>query len=163
MSIGIFPTRRGFFLYRALPLLLAVFLAMAAAQPALAASAKDYESLRLLTEAFNEISQKYVYKKGEEAIIYGSLRGLMNSLDPDSSFLTPQEYKRVLSGHKAPAAEAGLDLIYKDNLLTVISVMDNGPAWRAGLRPGDHILKIDGHLVRNLTTQEFPSRWRSAS
>ncbi|MDD2904512.1 MAG: S41 family peptidase [Syntrophales bacterium] len=159
-SIGIFPTRRGFFLYRALPFLLVLFLAVSGAQPVLAASAQDYESLRLITEAFNEISQKFVWKKSEEEIVYGSLRGLMNSLDPDSSFLTPQEYKKVLSGQKAPAAEAGLDLIYKDNLLTVVSVMDNGPAWRAGLRPGDHILKVDGHLVRNLTTQEATRRFQ---
>lgn len=159
-SIGASPTRRGFFLYRALPFLLVLFLAVSGAQPAMAASAQDYEALRLITEAFNEISQKFVWKKSEEEIVYGSLRGLMNSLDPDSSFLTPKEYKQLLSGQKAPAAEAGLDLIYKDNLLTVVSVMENGPAWRAGLRPGDHILKVDGHLVRNLTTQEATRRFQ---
>ncbi|MFZ5451804.1 MAG: S41 family peptidase [Thermodesulfobacteriota bacterium] len=159
-SIGQSLNSRGFFRYRALPLLLVFILGVSGAQPVMAASAQDYEALRLITEAFNEISQKFVWKKSEEEIVYGSLRGLMNSLDPDSSFLTPKEYQQLLSGQKAPPAEAGLDLIYKDNLLTVISVMDDGPAWRAGLRPGDHILKIDGHLVRNLTTQEAIRRFQ---
>ena len=104
-----------------------------------------------------------VWKKGEEEIIYGSLRGLMNSLDPDSSFLTPQEYQQVLSGQKGPVAEAGVELIYKDNLLTVVSALDGGPAWRAGLRPGDHILKINGQLVRNLTTQEATRRFQGTA
>ncbi|MBI4796262.1 MAG: S41 family peptidase [Deltaproteobacteria bacterium] len=150
------------FLYRILPFFLALFLAFSGTQPTAAAStsAQNYEALRLIMEAFHEISQKFVHKKSEEEIVYGSLRGLMNSLDPDSSFLTPKEYQQVLSGQKGPVAEAGVDLIYKDNLLTAVSVMEYGPAWRAGLRPGDHILKINGQLVRNLTTQEATSRFR---
>ncbi len=151
---------RGWFLYRVFPVLLAVFLAVSWSHPAAAASAQSYEALRLVTEALHEISQKFVWKKSEEEILHGSLRGLMNSLDPDSSFLTPQEYQQVLSGQKGIAAEAGLDLIYKDNLLTVVAAMDDGTAWRAGLRPGDHIIKINGQLVRNLTTQEATRRFQ---
>lgn len=153
-------TRRGGFLHRLLPCLLVFCLALSGGPAAQAAAPENYEALRLITEAFNEISQKFVWKKSEEEIVYGSLRGLMNSLDPDSSFLTPEEYKQVLSGQQAPPAEAGVDLIYKDNLLTVVSVMDDGPGWKAGLRPGDHILKINGHLVRNLTTQEATRRFQ---
>lgn len=153
-------TSPGWFTCRILSLFLALFLAASWTGPAAAASAQDYEYLRLLTEAFHEISQKYVWKKGEEEMIYGSLRGLMNSLDPDSSFLTPQEYQQVLSGQKELSAEAGVDLVYKDTLLTVVAVMEGGPAWRAGLRPGDHILKINGQLVRNLTTQEANRRFQ---
>lgn len=153
-------TSPGWLSCRILSLFLALFLAASWTGPAAAASAQDYEYLRLLTEAFNEISQKYVWKKGEEEMIYGSLRGLMNSLDPDSSFLTPQEYQQVLSGQKGLGAEAGVDLVYKDTLLTVVAVTEDGPAWRAGLRPGDHILKINGQLVRNLTTQEANRRFQ---
>lgn len=157
---GTSQTSRGWFSYQVFSIFLALFLVTSWTGPVAAASAQDYESLRLITEALNEISQKYVWKKGEEEIIYGSLRGLMNSLDPDSSFLTPKEYQQILSGQKEPLAEAGVDLVYKDTLLTVVAAMEGGPAWRAGLRPGDHILKIDGHLVRNLTTQEANRRFQ---
>lgn len=128
--------------------------------PVWAKSAPNYDSLRLYTEALFEITQKYVWPKNEEDLIYGSLRGMMNSLDPDSSFLTAKEYQSYLQGEKAAGAEAGLVLIVKDNLLTVASVIDNSPAFRAGLKPGDHILKIDGHQVRNLTTQEASRRFQ---
>jgi carboxyl-terminal processing protease len=144
--------------------LLILLLLVLTAHPGLSdpAATSGYDSLRLYTEALFEISQKYVHPKSEEEVIYGSLRGMMNSLDPDSSFLTPKEYQNYLIGQQGQPAEAGLDLIVKDNLLTITSVLDGGPGAAAGLKPGDHIIKIDGHLVRNLTTQEASRRFRGA-
>jgi carboxyl-terminal processing protease len=130
--------------------------------PAWAASDSKYDSLRLYTEALFEVSQKYVWPKQEEDLIYGSLRGMMNSLDPDSSFLTAKEYQEYLHGMKDGPAEAGVVLIVKKNLLTVASVIDGSPAFRAGLEPGDHIIKLNGHMVRNLTTQEATRRFQGA-
>jgi carboxyl-terminal processing protease len=124
--------------------------------------ASNYDSLRLYTEALFEVSQKYVWPKNEEDLIYGSLRGMMNSLDPDSSFLSAKEYQNYLKGTPTPVAEAGLELIVKDGLLNATSVIDGGPAARAGLKPGDHIFKIDGKMVRNLTTQEAAHRFQGA-
>jgi carboxyl-terminal processing protease len=114
----------------------------------------DYESLRLLTEVLNEISQKAVTQKNEREIFQGALRGMMNSLDPDSSYLSAEELARLQKGSQRPVAEAGMELVFKDHLLTAVSVLDGGPAARAGLKAGDHILKIDGQLIRNITTQE---------
>ena len=124
--------------------------------------ASKYDSLRLYTEALFEVSQKYVWPKNEEDLIYGSLRGMMNSLDPDSSFLTAKEYQDYLQGQQRAAAEAGVELIVKDSLLTAVSVIDGGPAARAGMKPGDHIIKINGQMVRNLTTQEAARRFQGA-
>ena len=141
---------------------LVLVLAAGLTRPGQSAQTQSYDSLRLFTEALFEISHKYVHPKTEEEMIYGSLRGMMNSLDPDSSFLTPQEYQDYQNGQQTPVAEAGLDLIIKDNLLTVVSAIDGGPAAKAGMLPGDHIIKIDGYLVRNLTTQEAASKARPA-
>ncbi len=121
-----------------------------------------YDSLRLYSEALFEITQKYVDAEPDKQIIYGSIRGMMNSLDPDSAFLTPEEYKNYSLGRKQPPAEAGVDVIFKDNLLTLTAVIDGGPGAAAGLQPGDHILKIDGQTLRNLTTQEASARLQGA-
>ncbi len=121
-----------------------------------------YDSLRLFTEALYEISQKYVYPKGDDELLNGSLRGIMNSLDPDSSFLTAKEYQQLTQRQNQKSAEAGVELIIKDNLLTLVSVLDGGPAAKAGLKPGDHVIKIDGQLIRNLTTQEAIQKFRGA-
>ena len=154
---------QGWWARRTLLLVLFLVLAVLAGRPLLSAEApSSYDSLRLFTEALFEISQKYVYPKSEEDMIYGSLRGMMNSLDPDSSFLTPQEYQSYIGGKDEPTAEAGVEVIIKDNLATLTSVIDGGPAAAAGLKPGDHVLKINGQMVRNLTTQEMARRFRGA-
>ena len=115
----------GFRAYRRMGLVV-LFLGLTAyfLLPVWAAPTSNYDSLRLYTEALFEITQKYVWPKNEEELIYGSLRGMMNSLDPDSSFLTAKEYQAYLQGDKATPAEAGVVLIVKDNLLTVASVID---------------------------------------
>jgi carboxyl-terminal processing protease len=119
-----------------------------------AESTSDYEALRLYSEALDEISQKAVTQVNGRELFEGSLRGIMNSLDPDSSYLNAQEFIRYQKGDQKPEAEAGMELVFKDNLLTAVSVLDDGPGDRAGLKAGDHILKIDGQLIRNITTQE---------
>ncbi len=138
-------------------------LALAAAVSLRAAPPDNYEALRLATEAFYEIGQKYVQPKEEGELVQGALRGMMNALDPDSSYLTAAEFQEFQRGKLGPAAEAGMELVFKDNLLTVVSVLDNSPAARAGLKPGDHILKINGQLVRNLTTQEGVRRFQGSA
>lgn len=128
-----------------------------------AAPAENYEALRLASEAFFEINHKYVSPKSDAEMLEGALRGMMNSLDPDSSYLTPAEYQEFQKGTLGPAAEAGMDLVFKEHLLTVVSVLDGGPAFRAGLRPGDHIIKINGQLIRNITTQEGVRRFQGGA
>jgi carboxyl-terminal processing protease len=113
----------------------------------------DYEALRLLSEALNEISTKAVFQKSDQELFQGTLRGLMSSLDPDCSYLSPEDYAKYQKGHE-PAGEAGMVLVFRDHLLTAVSVLDGGPADRAGLKAGDHITKINGELIRNITTQE---------
>ena len=130
--------------------------------PAWAAPTSNYDSLRLYTEALFEVSQKYVWPKNEDELIYGSLRGMMNSLDSDSSFLSAKEYQDYLHGQKGATAEAGLELIVKNNLVIVASVIDDGPGARAGLKADDYISKIEGQPVRNLTTQEAARRFQGA-
>ena len=146
---------------RALLILLLLVLAF---RPGLAADSatSPYDSLRLFSEALFEIAQKYVYEKPNKEIIYGSIRGMMNSLDPDSAFLTPEEYQSYSRGRNEATAEAGVDCIIKDNLLTLTAVVDGGPGAAAGLEPGDHVLKINDQTLRNLTTQEAASRLRGA-
>jgi carboxyl-terminal processing protease len=155
--------RRGGFRRVVLLMLALAGLAAALAPTLRAAPADSYEALRLATEAFYEINQKYVSPKSDLEMIEGALRGMMNSLDPDSSYLTPAEYQEFQKGTLGPAAEAGMELVFKEHLLTVVSVLDGGPAYQGGLRPGDHIIKINNQLIRNITTQEGVRRFQGST
>jgi carboxyl-terminal processing protease len=95
-----------------------------------------------------------VFQKNDVELYHGALRGMMSSLDPDSSYLSAEEFANYQKGQQGPGAEAGMELVFKEHLLTAVSVLDGGPADRAGLKAGDHITKIDGQLIRNTTTQE---------
>lgn len=122
--------------------------------PAAATSSEAYAQLRLLVEALYEIDQKYVTEKQDRDLIYGAIRGMVSSLDANSSFLSPSEYQEIQAGVKQPEASAGMELSIKDNILTVVSPIEGGPAWRTGIKAGDHILKINNQTTRNLTPLE---------
>jgi len=122
--------------------------------PAAAASSQVYAQLRLLVEALYEIDNKYVTEIKDRELIYGAIRGMVASLDPNSSFLSPAEYQENQHEAKAPEAEAGLALSVKDNILTVIAPVEGGPAWRSGISADDHILKINNQSTRNITAME---------
>lgn len=123
-----------------------------------ATSPQNYAPLRLLMEALHEVDQKYVGAEKNNDQIYGAIRGMVLSLDSSSSFLTPAEYLQVLAGKNESEGEVGLELTLKDNILTVIAPLEGGPAWRAGMLPNDHILKINEKTVRNLTPMEAAKR-----
>jgi carboxyl-terminal processing protease len=147
---------------RLLAAALGLILAISLARPLVAATASTqaYAQLRLLVEALYEIDSKYVTEKKDRDLIYGAIRGMVAALDPNSSFLTPTEYQESLSGTNLPEADAGLELSVKDNLLTVIAPVEGGPAWRAGLKAEDHILKINNQSTRNLTALEATKKFQ---
>lgn len=125
-----------------------------------AVSSQAYAQLRLLVEALYEIDSKYVTEKKERELIYGAIRGMVASLDPNSSFLSPAEFQESQGGTGVAEADAGLELSVKDNLLTVIAPTEGGPAYRAGIRADDHILKINNQSTRNLTALEAAKKFQ---
>ncbi|OPX18893.1 MAG: hypothetical protein BZ151_12185 [Desulfobacca sp. 4484_104] len=122
--------------------------------PAQAASSQTYAQLRLLMEALYEVENKYVGDEQDTSLIYGAIRGMVMSLDPTASFLTPSAYQEMLAGNQAPIGEMGVELTFKNKVLTVVAPLEGGPAWQAGIKAGDHILKINDEMVRNMTALE---------
>lgn len=127
-----------------------------------AAAPQNYAPLRLLMEALHEVDQKYVGSEKNNDLIYGAIRGMVMSLDSNSSFLTPAEYQEILAGKTDPQGEAGLELTLKDNILTVIAALEGGPGWRAGVQANDHILKINDKTARNMTPMEATKKLQGA-
>ncbi|MDP1629387.1 MAG: PDZ domain-containing protein, partial [bacterium] len=108
-------------------------------------------------QAWGLIRSKYVdrAKLENQEMVYGAISGLVRSLgDPHSAFLKPQQAKIFSEDVQGAFSGIGIEIGQRKGVLTVIAPLENTPAKRAGLLPGDKILKIDGTDTVNLTTEE---------
>ncbi|MFC1514402.1 S41 family peptidase [Candidatus Omnitrophota bacterium] len=112
---------------------------------------ETYRELELFADALAFVQTQYVDSETAEDLIYGALSGLLAALDPYSQFLDPEDYKELLVETKGTFGGLGVEITIKDGLLTVVSPLEDTPAWRAGLKPGDRIVKIEGELTRGIT------------
>ena len=136
------------------------------AAPAGGAAEKDgdvYRSLDILCDVITIIQRDYIEKLGTERLMQDALRGMLASLDSYSTYL-PAPAPRATPG--PPAGEPGtygLEVAYKNRLLTVVSTVENGPAWKAGLKSGDLIIKIGEEPVDDRPLAELLQLFRGAA
>jgi len=110
-----------------------------------------YRELEIFAEGLAVIEGKYVEEKTAEDLVYGAMRGLALSLDAYSQFLTPDDYKNLLVETEGKFGGLGIEITIRNGLLTIISPIEDTPAWRAGIEAGDIIIKIDGELTKEIT------------
>jgi carboxyl-terminal processing protease len=115
---------------------------------------KTFSKIKVFSEALNEIQKKYVEEKDSKELIYGAIRGMMNTLDPHSSFLSPEEFKDLEIETSGIFSGIGIEITLKDGFLTVVSPIEGTPADKAGLSPGDKILQIDEKNTKNMTLND---------
>jgi carboxyl-terminal processing protease len=115
---------------------------------------KTFQKIKVFSEALNEIQKKYVEEKDSKELIYGAIRGMMNTLDPHSTFLSPEEFKELEIETSGIFSGIGIEITLKDGVLTVVSPIEGTPADKAGLFPGDKILAIDEKSTKNMTLND---------
>lgn len=116
---------------------------------------KAYRALTVYTEVLAHIQHDYVDEPKMEVVTNGALHGLVDSLDPQSSYLSPLEYKdfKEQSDKKSPAG-AGLALTKRFDYISVISTLPDSPGQKAGLRIGDIIEKISGFTTSQMSVDQ---------
>jgi carboxyl-terminal processing protease len=119
-----------------------------------------YENLDLFTEVLREIQENYVDIKEPEELIQGAIKGMVENLDPHSSYMTKKEYEDLMVDTKGRFDGVGIEITIRDNMLTVISPIEGTPAYKAGIKAGDQIVKIDGELSMDMTLTDAVSRIR---
>ncbi|OGP52146.1 MAG: peptidase S41 [Deltaproteobacteria bacterium RBG_13_43_22] len=115
---------------------------------------KTFPKIKIFSEALNEIQKKYVEEKDSKDLIYGAIRGMMNTLDPHSTFLSPEEFKELEIETSGIFSGIGIEITLKDGMLTVVSPIEGTPADKAGLLPGDKILQIGEKNTKNMTLND---------
>jgi carboxyl-terminal processing protease len=116
------------------------------------ANDKAYKSLQVYSEVLQKIQQDYVDEPNMHLVTTGSLHGLLESLDSESSYLTPREYTEYKEKTANPGTgESGLNLSKRSGYIVVISVLPDSPAEKAGLRSGDFLESIAGFTTREMS------------
>jgi len=115
-----------------------------------------YRSALLFANVVELIRDDYLEpeKTDYDKMTYAALRGLLSSLDPHSQFLDPENYTMIRTETEGQFGGLGISIGLVENQLTVNVPIQGGPAFRAGLMPGDRILKIDGQGTQKLTLAE---------
>lgn len=121
---------------------------------------EGYEELKVFTEAFSVIKRNYVDEVKTKDLIYSAIKGMVSSLDPHSGFMTPEAYKEMQIETKGEFGGIGIQIGIKDNVLTVIAPIEDTPAWKAGIKAGDKIIKINGEPTANMGLQEAVNKMR---
>lgn len=119
-----------------------------------------YEELKLFSEAISLVRKNYVEEVKPKELIYGSIKGMLGSLDPHSSFLTPEQYREMQVDTKGEFGGIGIQIGIKDGMLTVIAPIEDTPAYKAGIKAGDKIIKINGEFTKDMSLQDAVSKMR---
>jgi carboxyl-terminal processing protease len=118
------------------------------------AAEKDsaYPSLELFSFVLEKVRKDYVdgEKLSYQELVYGALKGMLNTLDPHSEFMDPEKYKELQSDTQGAFGGLGIVISLKDNFITVVAPMDDSPGFKAGILAGDRIVKIEGKSTEKM-------------
>ena len=127
---------------------------------ALGRDASPFRNLGIFARVLAHVESSYVEDTDQDALIYGAAKGLVDTLDPHSAFLTPEEYRQLADDTEGRFGGIGVEIDFHEGWLTVVSVFEGGPAHRAGVRSGDRIVAIDEADAYEMRLPEVARRLR---
>lgn len=119
----------------------------AAAKAAAAKAGVSIDDVRTFTAVYNIVKQAYVDDVGDKRLMEAAIKGLLSGLDPHSEYLDPRQLSDLTEGTSGAYDGLGLEVLTIDGVLRVVSPIDDTPAERGGIKPGDIITRIDGKAV----------------
>jgi carboxyl-terminal processing protease len=134
--------------------------------PAVAGAAENekptnrYENIETFQKVLHFVEQNYVEPVDNRQLIHGAIKGMLDTLDPHSNFLPPQVFRDMKIETSGKFGGIGIEIGMKENVLTVITPIEDTPAWRAGIKPSDRIVKIDSESTKGMTLVEAVAKMR---
>src|SRR5271155_5264492 len=123
-------------------------------------TADSYKQLDLFGDVFDLVRKDYVDAVSDETLIEGAISGMLTSLDPHSSYLNPKNFTDMKVQTRGEFGGLGIEVSMENGLIKVVSPIDDTPAARAGLKPGDFITHLDGNPVQGMTLPEAVEKMR---
>ena len=112
------------------------------------------DQLRNFSDIFARIKSDYVEDVGDKELLENAIRGMLSGLDPHSNYLDPEEYKELKIGTTGQFGGLGIQVGMEDGFVKVISPIDDTPAFEAGIKAGDLIIRLDNKSVKDMTLND---------
>ncbi|MCX5680842.1 MAG: S41 family peptidase, partial [Candidatus Omnitrophica bacterium] len=119
-----------------------------------------YSQIELFSYALTTVQAAYTEEPSSKDLIYGALKGMLSSLDPHSQFLTPEDFNDLKTETEGKFGGLGIEISIRDNLLTVVTPLEDTPAWKAGIKALDKIVKIDSESTKDIALNEAVKKLR---
>lgn len=119
-----------------------------------------YGQIELFSFALTTVQSEYADEPKPKDLIYGALKGMLGSLDAHSQFLEPEDYKELKTETQGKFGGIGIEISIRDGLLTVVTPLEDTPAWKAGIKAGDRIVKIENEVTKDLTLNDAVKKLR---
>ncbi|MBF0374561.1 MAG: S41 family peptidase [Alphaproteobacteria bacterium] len=136
---------------------------LATGTPAMALDKNNAETYRLLNlfgDVFERVRKEYVEEVTDEELVEAALNGMLTSLDPHSGYLSAKNFRDMQVQTRGEFGGLGIEVTMENGFVKVVSPIDDTPAYRAGLQPGDFITHLDGEPVSGLSLNEAVDRMR---
>lgn len=125
-----------------------------------AKQALPLEELRTFAEVYGKIKSDYVEPVDDKTLIDSAINGMLSGLDPHSAYMNADEFKDLQVGTQGEFGGLGIEVGMEDGFVKVVSPIDDTPAFKAGLKPGDLIIKLDDTPVKGMTINDAVKRMR---
>ncbi len=125
-----------------------------------AASPLPVEELRTFADVFNAVKSGYVEPVEDKALITHAVSGMLSGLDPHSAYLDQDAFKDLQVGTQGEFGGLGIEVGMEDGFVKVVSPIEDTPAFRAGVKAGDLIIKLDDTIVKGMTLNDAVKRMR---
>jgi carboxyl-terminal processing protease len=112
------------------------------------------DELRAFTEVYGRVKNDYVEAVDDKALIEQAINGMLSGLDPHSAYLNEEAFKEMQVGTQGEFGGLGIEVSMEDGFVKVVAPIEDTPAWRAGLKSGDLVIKLDETNVKGLTLND---------
>jgi carboxyl-terminal processing protease len=123
-------------------------------------TSETYRQLNLFGDVFERVRAEYVEQPTDEQLVESAINGMLTSLDPHSSYLNKKSFQDMQVQTRGEFGGLGIEVTMENGLIKVVSPIDETPAFRAGLQPGDFITHLNGEAVMGLTLNEAVEKMR---
>src|ERR1700724_3806057 len=123
-------------------------------------SGETYKQLNLFGEVFERVRADYVDDVSDNSLVESAINGMLTSLDPHSNYLNTKNFNDMKVQTRGEFGGLGIEVSMENGLVKVVSPIDDTPAARAGLKPGDLITHLDGEPVQGMTVPEAGEKMR---